>query len=276
MYDLAGILGYIFGLLLFSSVVVYSVRAIVSKQSKKEEFSVSEQGGFSKFILNNSILLVIILAVLLFTILVSTKTFMNKLMYKDLIEAVDGYSGWSDEDDIIEKNINTLTSDYKDVSYIASEYHDLKRDMNKLCDFNVRLDVSDAREAYYKIYHSNNYYYGWNLRKDYCTNLEDLQSIRLLGTWSNDNYEFTYEFDYESDGFITRTNLPNEKENGVSYYYDFDGDFTSQYEFATLTYEEIDNNSNIFKAYEFLSSNTNKIEVYCYSNGETYTLYLEN
>lgn len=179
-----------------------------------------------------------------------------------------------DLDDIFQY-LNKLPSDYKDTNTIRSEYNDIKNEINVIENHRVEVNryYDEMREAYYNLLELDKKLESWDL-SSYFDRVD--RRILLLGIrWtlkSNENgvgEGEIYYFELKPNGTLS-TNLPSDREDYTTYNYYADNNYT------IFGFSKKYNDHDRFDAYKIIRITENELEIYCFSNYETYILYNSN
>ncbi|MBR2473953.1 MAG: hypothetical protein IKB51_02865 [Clostridia bacterium] len=183
----------------------------------------------------------------------------------------------SNNDDIAAL-INKLPSGYKDVEDIEKQYKQIQKYIRTI-ESAYGTDVNDsenAREAYVALYQFNKQNYNWDLSQylDYITE-EQFGRLVFGKQWENSFYSFRWYSDGESEWLTT--NLPNDKDHNKEYSFYYDAkQFVLEVNPQNFGYENKNDENDKFWAYRIndviYSNGKWQIEIYCYSNSNTYIL----
>jgi|LakMenEpi03Aug12_release.lakeMendotaPanAssembly.Ray.scaffolds.fasta_scaffold547088_1 hypothetical protein len=202
----------------------------------------------------------------------------QKQIYNDFINLEEMMMDFSYENQYtIEEYINKLPYDYRDVSTKKIEFQMIRSGLDEIGGYLVvpqywTLQTSQrVRNAVFNLIDLDTSLYAWdltNVTNKYNRGFE--QRIMMSNiTWRAGNYTLSYNAGPDS-GMTLTTNLPNQKSLSKSYY------FYTEYSASGEIFGYVNqiNATDKFYAYRINNVQKNSINLYCYSNQQTYNMIM--
>ena len=190
----------------------------------------------------------------------------DRNQYNEIKEMMMNFN--ADKMNTIGETIKKLPDDYKDIKTISSQYELIMENVEIITESENTKGYKNwkgANTAYRALININHDLSNWNLSQ-YLDN-KDIRYKIIWTKWSDldKNFQiYSYNFDYNYD---LNTNLPNNIESDKFYITRWNDSWTK------IGYENLNDPTDKFWAYEIIDVKEDQIQIYCYSNSETYTLY---
>ena len=176
-------------------------------------------------------------------------------------EGVDLFEGVPRHFTVLENLLEEFPPFYLDIDEIKEECKIFKMYFKSL--FDKSASYSERHDVAMTLLKKGNYN-GWNFERAifHYMSYQDILEVVLFGEWGS-SYSFYFSEKDDNDIWLY-TNLPNDKESGVTYFFFIDN--------RVIGYESADGNSVKFNAYRIVDISFNEVKIYCFSNNKYYTL----
>jgi hypothetical protein len=169
----------------------------------------------------------------------------------------------------IGKYIDDLPYDYRNIQEIKTMYQIFMSEVQVIEEGNKHDDYEEMRTSFYDLVSLDDIAYQWDL-SGYLDDVD--KEVLLLGIyWTSNSYHFSFRpKESEANKYFFSTNLPNDKELESSY--TFYWEESDEYDTLIFGYTNSNDSSDSFDAFRVISISQDEIVVYCYFNGEIYSL----
>jgi hypothetical protein len=168
------------------------------------------------------------------------------------------------------ESIEDLPDNYRDVSVITSEYLTIMAHVSVLERGQLFSDYERMRESYFHLASLDDQEEDWNLSR-YLNGI-DLEVLILGIEWTSPEYRFRFYTATDPDRYRISTNLPSARISGFGYYF-YTEKPSSNTSSVIFWFQNSVFAEDVFKAYRIVSASRTELVVYCYSDGQMYTLY---
>lgn len=171
---------------------------------------------------------------------------------------------------LLGESIDALPDNYRRVPEMTSDYLTIMSHVSVLERGQVFTDYERMRESYFALASLDEQSQDWNLTK-YLRAI-DIEILVLGIEWTSPQYRFRFYTASNPDRYRISTNLPSARIQGFGYYFYTERPATNTnsliFWFQNSVFSE-----DVFKAYRIVSATRTELVVYCYSDGQMYTLY---
>lgn len=171
---------------------------------------------------------------------------------------------------LLGESLQALPDNYRRVPEITSDYLTIMSHVSVLERGQVFTDYERMRESYFALASLDEQTEEWNLN-GYLKAI-DIEILVLGIEWTSPQYRFRFYTATDPDRYRISTNLPSSRIQGFGYYFYTERPATNTntliFWFQNSVFAE-----DVFKAYRIVSATRTELIVYCYSDGQMYTLY---
>lgn len=171
---------------------------------------------------------------------------------------------------LLGESIDALPDNYRRVQEMTTDYLTIMSHVTVLERGQVFSDYERMRDSYFALASLDEQSHDWNLTRY----LQDIDiEILVLGIeWTSPQYRFRFYTASDPDRYRISTNLPSSRIQGFGYYF-YTERPASNTNSLIFWFQNAVFSEDVFKAYRIVSATRTEMIVYCYSDGQMYTLY---
>jgi|GEM_PF-4695314 len=171
---------------------------------------------------------------------------------------------------LLGESIDSLPDNYRRVPEFTTDYLTIMSHVSVLERGQVFTDYERMRESYFALASLDEQSENWNLSR-YLQEI-DIEILVLGIEWTSPQYRFRFYTASNPDRYRISTNLPSARIQGFGYYF-YTERPASNTNSLIFWFQNSVFSEDVFKAYRIVSASRTELIVYCYSDGQMYTLY---
>lgn len=171
---------------------------------------------------------------------------------------------------LLGESIDSLPDNYRRVPEFTTDYLTIMSHVSVLERGQVFTDYERMRESYFALASLDEQSENWDLSR-YLQAI-DIEILVLGIEWTSPQYRFRFYTATDPDRYRISTNLPSARIQGFGYYF-YTERPASNANSLIFWFQNSVFSEDVFKAYRIVSATRTELIVYCYSDGQMYTLY---